>query len=303
MATKRMFSRNVIETDKFIDLSNNAKSLYFYFGMIADDQGFVSNHKMAMLILQVTDKELFELITSNFIIKFDNVIVITDWYENNYLDKNRIKSTLYKKELDFLEVVDNKYKIKNNNQSNHVKAEVKQELNESVTNVKQELNNSVTNAKQELNNSVTNVKQELNNSVANVKQELNDNGNNKINNDFSKDSQEYYLSEYLYNKILENDSKFKKPNLNNWAKDIDKLIRLDKRNFIEIKNVINFATNNDFWKSNILSASKLRKQFSTLLLQMKNSPQHRAQIKRENQFNNLNKFINGKTENKFKGEF
>lgn len=94
---------------------------------------------------------------------------------------------------------------------------------------------------------------------------------NKVNK-FEVESEEYKLAEYLYKAILKNDKKHKKPNLDNWAVYIDRLIRLDNRSVEEIKRVIDFATNDDFWKANILSTKKLRKHFSKLLIQMNNKP-------------------------------
>lgn len=54
-----------------------------------------------------------------------------------------------------------------------------------------------------------------------------------------------------------------------WAIDIDKMIRLDKRQPREIVNVLRWSQSDDFWKVNILSGEKLRKQYDKLLLKMK----------------------------------
>lgn len=43
MAAKRMFSLDVIDTDKFMDMPNSTQSLYFHLGMRSDDEGFVSS--------------------------------------------------------------------------------------------------------------------------------------------------------------------------------------------------------------------------------------------------------------------
>ena len=88
---------------------------------------------------------------------------------------------------------------------------------------------------------------------------------------FNKESVEYKLSESLYQKILLNDSKAKEPNLYKWAEDIDKLIRLDNRSVEEIEDVIDFVTEDEFWKTNILSTSKLRKQFPQVYLRAINT--------------------------------
>jgi hypothetical protein len=48
---------------------------------------------------------------------------------------------------------------------------------------------------------------------------------------------------------------------------MNKLIRIDERSEEEIARVIDFSQSSDFWKANILSVSKLREKFATLLLQ------------------------------------
>ena len=135
------------------------------------------------------------------------------------------------------------------------------------------------------------------------KEKENSSIDNKLSTTFSKDSQEYFLSEYLYKKILENDEKYKKPNLQKWAEHIDKLIRLDKRKPMEIKQVIDYATTNDFWKANILSTKKLRDKFTTLQIQLKNSPNIKNKQMKEKQFETINDFINNNDDEMFKGEF
>ena len=43
MASKRMFSENVIETEDFLGLSAEAQALYLHLNMRADDDGFLNN--------------------------------------------------------------------------------------------------------------------------------------------------------------------------------------------------------------------------------------------------------------------
>ena len=45
MANRRMFSLDVVDTDKFLDMPATSQNLYFHLGMRADDDGFVSNPK------------------------------------------------------------------------------------------------------------------------------------------------------------------------------------------------------------------------------------------------------------------
>ncbi len=93
---------------------------------------------------------------------------------------------------------------------------------------------------------------------------------------FDDDSVEIVLSKLLYDSILQNDSKFKEPDLQKWAKNIDKLMRLDGRERVEIESVILWCQQDSFWCSNILSTGKLRKQFPALLSKMKNAGRHGA---------------------------
>lgn len=54
-------------------------------------------------------------------------------------------------------------------------------------------------------------------------------------------------------------------NKDKWAEDINKIHRLDKRDYRAIESMIRWTQQDDFWKSNILSAAKLRKQFNNLI--------------------------------------
>lgn len=85
---------------------------------------------------------------------------------------------------------------------------------------------------------------------------------------YSQTSHEIRLSELLLSKILERRPTFKKPDLQKWGKEIDKMRRLDKRDIVEIEKVINWCQSDNFWRNNILSVSKLREQFDKLALRM-----------------------------------
>jgi hypothetical protein len=86
---------------------------------------------------------------------------------------------------------------------------------------------------------------------------------------WSEESDEYRLSLYLYNHMLLNNDRAKKPNFQSWSDSIDKMIRIDNRSVEDIKKVIKFCQNDSFWKSNILSTSKLRDKYDQLFLKMK----------------------------------
>jgi hypothetical protein len=83
---------------------------------------------------------------------------------------------------------------------------------------------------------------------------------------FLSDSTEIRLSELLLKKILLRNPNHKKPNLQIWAKDIDRMIRIDHRIPEDIRAVVEWCQADPFWQNNILSPAKLRSQFDQLQL-------------------------------------
>lgn len=114
MAHKRMFSLEIVDTDKFMGLSLSAQALYFHLGMRADDDGFVSVAKKIMFFIGCSQKDLKQLVDNGFVIPFESgIIAITDWKKQNYIQKDRYKTTVYTEERSCLELINNKYYIKN----------------------------------------------------------------------------------------------------------------------------------------------------------------------------------------------
>lgn len=109
-----MFDKAIIDTDKFMDLPMSTKALYFLFGMEADDEGFVSPRRV-MRVHGGSDDDIRMLAAKGFVIPFESgVIVITDWHENNYLNKTRLKPTRHIKESEQLSLTEgNRYVLNN----------------------------------------------------------------------------------------------------------------------------------------------------------------------------------------------
>lgn len=76
---------------------------------------------------------------------------------------------------------------------------------------------------------------------------------------------------YFYNLILSRNDKFKRPPLDSWAKDIRLMQERDKRSLEDIKKVMDWCQQDTFWMNNVLSISKLRKQFDQLYMKMNES--------------------------------
>ncbi len=124
------------------------------------------------------------------------------------------------------------------------------------------------------------VTKELTNDQQSTNKELTTNKNERIkegiplkkeSKTFSDSDKEYKLSKYLSKCIAERLDKPLKDEktLQSWAKEFNKMVRLDKYDYDEMLEVLQFSQTDDFWKKNILSAAKFRKQYLTLLAQMK----------------------------------
>lgn len=97
---------------------------------------------------------------------------------------------------------------------------------------------------------------------------------------YTKEDIEYNLSARLFYWILQNNPKAKKPNPQKWADVIRLMIERDNREPEDIKAVIDWSQNDDFWMSNILSTDKLRKQFDTLYMQMERDRKKKEQARK-----------------------
>lgn len=83
--------------------------------------------------------------------------------------------------------------------------------------------------------------------------------------------QDLELANLLYKRIKDqNPAWYLKPDIDSWAEDIRKLREIDGRTEEQIRWMIEWTQKNEFWKTNILSPAKLRKQFNTLVIQAKN---------------------------------
>lgn len=96
MATKRMFSRDIIESDLFLEMPLTTQALYFHLGMRADDEGFINSPKKILREINCSNDDLRLLIAKGYVICFESgVIVITHWNMNNTIRKDRLKPTIY----------------------------------------------------------------------------------------------------------------------------------------------------------------------------------------------------------------
>lgn len=84
---------------------------------------------------------------------------------------------------------------------------------------------------------------------------------------FAEDSVEMELALYLFEKIKQNNPEhtdLTESQKQKWADSIRLMIERDKRTPQQIHNMIDWCQADDFWKQNILSTAKLRKQYDTM---------------------------------------
>lgn len=109
MARRRMFSLDVVDTDKFLDMPSSTQALYFHLGMRADDDGFVSSPKRITKTVNCAEDDLKLLVTKGYLIPFESgVVVISDWKINNELKKDRYKPTIHLSEFEKIQTQKNK---------------------------------------------------------------------------------------------------------------------------------------------------------------------------------------------------
>ena len=116
MAKKRMFNKEVLDTDAFLDMPLSAQALYFHLNMRADDDGFIGNPQRIRAYIGASEDDLKLLIAKRFVIVFpDGVVVIKHWRMHNVIQKDRYKQTNYIEDLAMLGIKENKaYTLKNN---------------------------------------------------------------------------------------------------------------------------------------------------------------------------------------------
>lgn len=120
----------------------------------------------------------------------------------------------------------------------------------------------------ELTNCLTNNKQTFDKQLATNKKEKNkkndeENYNMKI---YGKESVPFKLSVMFLNKIRENFPDFREPNLQEWADVFLLMIEKDSLKVQQIEMIINWCQRDSFWQSRVLSPTKLRMQFSRLVV-------------------------------------
>jgi hypothetical protein len=107
MANRRMFEREIMELDDFVDMPTSSRLLYVYICLDADDEGFLGSPKKVMRAFGGGDDDIKILIAKGFLIAFESgVVVVTNWNEHNKIRADRIKPTRHQAEKEQLQLID-----------------------------------------------------------------------------------------------------------------------------------------------------------------------------------------------------
>ncbi|MCR4755635.1 MAG: hypothetical protein K5868_08925 [Lachnospiraceae bacterium] len=110
MARKRMFSFDVINSDRFLDLPLATRGLYFHLNCEADDDGFISSALRTLRAVDGTEEMLNELVNAEYLIKFDSgIYLVKHWLLHNCIQKDRYTPSIHTKERGQVNVVDRIY--------------------------------------------------------------------------------------------------------------------------------------------------------------------------------------------------
>lgn len=97
MAERRMFSKRIVRSAKFLKMPVSSRELYWQLGIEADDDGIVESFNV-MRMTGASEDDLRVLVSKGFVqvLNEDLVAYITDWNENNKLRADRKIDSIYK---------------------------------------------------------------------------------------------------------------------------------------------------------------------------------------------------------------
>ena len=108
MATRRMFSKEIVRSDAFLDLPVSSRELYFQLGMDTDDRGYIPNAKSIIRLIGANQGDLEPLITKGFIMLRGETLILQKHFSiNNLIRKDRFHETEYIEDFKRLFIKDN----------------------------------------------------------------------------------------------------------------------------------------------------------------------------------------------------
>lgn len=97
MADRRMISKRIVESARFLKMPPSSQNLYFHLCLNADDDGVVEAYPV-MNLIKASEDDLRILYSKKFIVILNEDLVsyIMDWRESNKIRADRKKDSIYK---------------------------------------------------------------------------------------------------------------------------------------------------------------------------------------------------------------
>ncbi len=115
MANKRMVAKEMLESDDFTSMSANARLLYVYMVVYADDDGIVDNPKNIVRMAQAVEGDIKQLIENELVIPLGNkLLIVRDWLRFNKVQPSRYKPTVYAEAIENICVINGRYVCRQN---------------------------------------------------------------------------------------------------------------------------------------------------------------------------------------------
>lgn len=147
--------------------------------------------------------------------------------------------------------------------------DINSQITDNLTGNSQSINSQSTVKAQSINSQLTTIEEGKKERREEGKKERRN--NKKESESFHVDSFEMLCVDKLIHSVVEQFQGAKVPETiaakSKWCECIEKMKRIDNRTEAEIQEVLDFAISDQFWRSNIRSASKLRDKFDTLMIQ------------------------------------
>ncbi|OPZ94728.1 MAG: hypothetical protein BWY74_00339 [Firmicutes bacterium ADurb.Bin419] len=261
MAQRRMLSNRITNSGKFLKMPQTSQALYFHLNINADDDGIVEAYQIIRLG-GFGEDDLKVLASKNFIkvLNEDLVTYILDWKEHNLIRADRKIDSIYKKLLikimPEIKLISAKKRADTKQKTRHRTGE----------NTGRPLDNQWT-AQVRLGKDrlgKDSISKDNNTTIV-VKSKI-------------YDEKDIELVELLYSLIRINYPFIKEKSSAKKENDYDemrKIREIDKYTPDQIKYIIQWSQQDEFWKQNIRSVSKLRKQFETLIIRAGNENNNR----------------------------
>ena len=100
MASRRMMSLAILDSDEYLDLPFSAQQLYVQLCVRADDDGFVGAPRRIQRLIGARESDLSLLIEKRYLLAFDSgIVAIRHWKTHNCIRRNRYHPTIYQDEF------------------------------------------------------------------------------------------------------------------------------------------------------------------------------------------------------------